>query len=746
MKKLLFTLLCLLTLTQLQAQQIAIKNGDEFAITFHTTETGIKLPGYDAYTFQFKMLDRNAAECKLQCTLLKVKQWHKGYGTQINSDSIRNTSMNNSAVLIPFSILQKNFTVIVSPKGRVIRLEGIDELITQAAQAWHLKAEIQQYQKASLEAFLLPTLKRMFFELPGQKIAYQSSWVNNETKADYQVTAVRGALLDIITTSPNVAGEEFYTFNTVTGLLEYARSTYSLTQAGVSRQYNYNQSISYGKSTAPTIDTAWINMAVQFSHWSDAFNTKSMRVDSAKAFGYFNGHDAIYKNDAHYNAGKLSLVQHLETENADMTYSDLLTKTPNRFLKDNPIHLSNKLQQMWSINADSAFNLVRYLNKYPDFNDWLQLYARDFIDGDNAVSKQLLTLLNADKSMNLQPQINALSVWVNAKSNIDKPQVLLNSYNSFMHMNDVYMKSGNGARYALLIYKMLVDAKQDKEADNLLLKTTQNLERYAVDTLNELRFADENILSYAYYLNYQSVNKTDSIKALQYLAKAAQHSSVKKYRATLSSLSDPLFLGSKKSYREEYIDKLFAHGDKETALKLFADHINADPSKLQDMENIYQAKFEGRNFKDFFRGSVMNAWPDAPDFTLTGLNGEKRTLADYKGKWLVLDFWGTWCAPCRKEMPKVNEFNNDLLQGKYAGVTLLGIACNDNAIAVKKYLNENNFGITVAMGDSKISGNYRIKEYPSKILIAPNGKMIETPSGSDWQDVIKMMKELYGAN
>jgi thiol-disulfide isomerase/thioredoxin len=746
MKKLLFTLLYLLTLTQLQAQQITIKNGDEFAITIHTTEKGIKLPGDDTYTFQFKMLNRNAVECKLQCTLLKVKQWHKGYGPQINSDSIRNTGMNNSAVLIPFSILQKSFTVIVSPKGRVIRLEGIDELVTQAAQAWHLKVEIQQNQKANLEGFLLPALKRMFFELPEQKIAYQSTWVNNDTKANYKVTAAKGPLLDIAVTNPDVACEGIYTFNTVTGLLTNARSTYSLTQAGVSRQYNYSQSISYGKSTASSIDTAWVNMAVLFSYWSDAFNTKSMRVDSAKAFGYFKGHDALYKNDTYYNSNKLSLVQHLETANADMTYNNLLTKTPDRFLKNNPIHLSNKLQQMWSVNADSAFNLVRYLNNYPDFNDWLQLYARGFINGDDPVSKQLLTLLNADKSMGLQPQINALTIWVNAKSNVDKPEVLLNSYNSFMHMNDVYMKSGNGARCALLIYKMLSDAKQDKEADNLLLKTTENLERYAVDTLNKLRFADENILAFAYYLKYQSVNKTDSVKALQYLAKAAEHSTEKKYRATLSSLSDPLFLGSKKSYREEYIDKLFAHGDKETALKLFADHINADPSELQDMENIYQAKFLGRSFKDFFRGNVMNAWPDAPDFALTGLNGEKHSLADYKGKWLVLDFWGTWCAPCRKEMPKVNEFNNDLLQGKYAGVTLLGIACNDNAIAVKKYLNENKIGITMVMGDSKIPGNYHIKEYPSKILISPNGKMMEAPSGSDWQDVIKRMSDLYGAN
>ncbi len=647
---------------------------------------------------------------------------------------------------MPLILLQQPFTITLNPKGKLTQVEGADELIKQALTRWHIKMSIQQNIKPYVDAFLSALFKGMFFQLPEEKIGFQSTWTNKETITTYNVVAIHGAILDIVATGLGKAEQEKYALNETNGLIEDAVIMRDRVSNNVPEMYKYTQKVIYAKNTDPAIDTAWINMAVTMSYFSDGFNTITKKIDHTKALAYFKAHDAIFQNDRYYTINKMALLKSLDDEMMAMRlYHDMLKKTNNSILSGYTFPLFDKLQLMERADADAAFDVIKYLYKGPDLDEWLQLYSRNFLEERNAVTYKLLELLNADKTMHLQPRVNALSLWVDAKDNATDPQVLLRSYSGFMRMNDEYIQQGNGTRYALLTYKLLVKQNRPKEADKLLQKTTENLERYTADTLNKRRFADNDILTYAYYLKYQALNKTDSVKALQYLAKAA-YMPVNKSRKVISDLSDRFFLESKDNYRNEYIDKLFAHGDSQAALKLFVEHINADPGKLDDMEKIYQTRFKDKSFKDFFMSNILGSWQSAPDFTLAGLNGEKHKLGDYKGKWLVIDFWGTWCAPCREEMPIINKYNNEIVDGKHAGVNLLGIACNDNIMEVKKYLKENKFGITAAMGDREVPVKYKLKEYPSKILVSPNGKMIDIPSRSDWQAIVKKLNELYAAN
>jgi thiol-disulfide isomerase/thioredoxin len=67
---------------------------------------------------------------------------------------------------------------------------------------------------------------------------------------------------------------------------------------------------------------------------------------------------------------------------------------------------------------------------------------------------------------------------------------------------------------------------------------------------------------------------------------------------------------------------------------------------------------------------------DAPlEFALTNLDGEIVNAADYRGKWLILNYWATWCAPCRDEMPELVRFQNE-----HEDVQILGIAFEDAEI------------------------------------------------------------------
>ena len=65
--------------------------------------------------------------------------------------------------------------------------------------------------------------------------------------------------------------------------------------------------------------------------------------------------------------------------------------------------------------------------------------------------------------------------------------------------------------------------------------------------------------------------------------------------------------------------------------------------------------------------------PDAPQFTLVDQNGVSHSLSDYKGKTIFLNFWATWCPPCKAEMPEIQSLYEDW-KGKYRRLIVLGVA------------------------------------------------------------------------
>ena len=185
------------------------------------------------------------------------------------------------------------------------------------------------------------------------------------------------------------------------------------------------------------------------------------------------------------------------------------------------------------------------------------------------------------------------------------------------------------------------------------------------------------------------------------------------------------------------MERLFSSGNNEEALRIFIAQISAMPENLKEMELLYSKRFPANDFKTFFNERIISTWAVAPPFLIKGINGKEHKLSDYKDKWLVMDFWGTWCGPCRQEMPIVNKFAAETAEGKHPNVSFLSVACRDTESKVKEYLAENKFTMTAAMSDGQIEQKYKIPYYPSKILISPEGKMIHIEFGKDWQAIIK---------
>ena len=120
---------------------------------------------------------------------------------------------------------------------------------------------------------------------------------------------------------------------------------------------------------------------------------------------------------------------------------------------------------------------------------------------------------------------------------------------------------------------------------------------------------------------------------------------------------------------------------------------------------------------------------EAPDFTLNDINGKPLTLSSLRGKYVILDFWGSWCGWCIKGIPQMKEYYQ-----KYAGkFEILGIDCNDPEekwkAAVEKY--ELPWLHVYNTRDSKVLEQYQIEGFPTKIIVGPDGKIVKTIIGED---------------
>lgn len=134
-----------------------------------------------------------------------------------------------------------------------------------------------------------------------------------------------------------------------------------------------------------------------------------------------------------------------------------------------------------------------------------------------------------------------------------------------------------------------------------------------------------------------------------------------------------------------------------------------------------------------------------PDIALTTLDGGSARLSDYRGRLVVLNLWATWCEPCRREMPNLQQLSDSLDPQRFV---VAGISADDDEHLVAEYLRDK--GVTFA---SYIDKGQRISRdqlgvqlFPYTLLIAPDGRLIQRYAGPrEWQraEVIKLLERAY---
>ncbi|MGO9325153.1 MAG: TlpA family protein disulfide reductase [Terracidiphilus sp.] len=109
----------------------------------------------------------------------------------------------------------------------------------------------------------------------------------------------------------------------------------------------------------------------------------------------------------------------------------------------------------------------------------------------------------------------------------------------------------------------------------------------------------------------------------------------------------------------------------------------------------------------------------APSFMLTGLDGHTLRLADFRGKVVLLNFWATWCAPCRLEMPVFAAWQRQYAQ---QGFQVIGISMDDDAAAARGLVEGFKLNYPTAMGNERLAAHYGgVLGLPLTFLIDRNG-------------------------
>ena len=133
----------------------------------------------------------------------------------------------------------------------------------------------------------------------------------------------------------------------------------------------------------------------------------------------------------------------------------------------------------------------------------------------------------------------------------------------------------------------------------------------------------------------------------------------------------------------------------------------------------------------------------APAFTLTDQYGEEHSLSDYEGKILFLNFWATWCPPCRGELPYIQQLYDEYAEAgdtsvAFVGVTFPGMGDEKDVDGIKEFLTDNGYTFPVLMDETyDLSLSYYITAFPTTFIIDPEGKVLGYIPGGMTKDIME---------
>jgi len=135
--------------------------------------------------------------------------------------------------------------------------------------------------------------------------------------------------------------------------------------------------------------------------------------------------------------------------------------------------------------------------------------------------------------------------------------------------------------------------------------------------------------------------------------------------------------------------------------------------------------------------------PEASDFELKDIDGATHRLSDYRGKVLIVNFWATWCPPCREEMPSMQRAWKKLEQ---EGIAMLAVNVGEDEDTIFQFTANYPVEFPLLMDrDSAVTGAWPVRGLPTTFVVDPQGRLAyRAIGGREWddQELLALVREL----
>lgn len=177
------------------------------------------------------------------------------------------------------------------------------------------------------------------------------------------------------------------------------------------------------------------------------------------------------------------------------------------------------------------------------------------------------------------------------------------------------------------------------------------------------------------------------------------------------------------------------------ALNAADDYLTMDYQKMKELRdmlagNTHKNTYAWRSFENKYK-ELADKWiqdKQAPDFTTTDINGKEVKLSDFRGHFVLLDFWASWCVPCRAKMKELKKVYQQL---KAKNITVISISLDEKKAAWLKASKEDGVEWTntcdlTPFSDNVIAKAYNVTSVPKLFVISPDGTIISQDPSIDF--------------